>query len=309
MIQELKPLVIAGFIWFIAAHSYGASIPEQLLEMPIPLISGKSTTLSEYNGKKPVYLKFWATWCQPCMKEMPHFQHAQEQYGKEIEIISVNLGINDNLEAVNRVITKFGLTMPTSIDKSGDLAQAFKMIGTPYHLLFDRNMNLVHRGHEASESLDNKIDLLSQSKAVEFIDSELLIETESDISIDAGDDKPHALFFTATWCDWYLKDTRPAVSQNCVKAQHMMNTLVKAYPEVSWHGVISRLWTGEKDLEDYKKKYMIQHPIEIDRSNRLFHQYSIKTMPTMLLIQNGKVSKEITNFSDIETVKEYFKEQ
>ncbi len=309
MMTKLKLFILTSCIWWVSPNTYSAPIPDELLEMPIPLISEKRTTLSDYKGKKPVYLKFWATWCQPCMKEMPHFQHIQDQYGEAIEVIAINLGINDDLEAVNQVITRFGLTMPMSIDKGGDLAQAFKMIGTPYHLLFDRNMNLIYRGHEASKSLDNKIDLLSKSQVVDFIDREILTEMEADISINTTDGKIHALFFTATWCDWYLQDSRPSTSQNCINAQNTVNALTSEYPAISWHGIISRLWTGEKDLTDYQKKYSIPYPLEIDKSNRLFHEYSIKTLPTLVLVKDGKVSAEITDFSNLEKVKEHFGKQ
>ncbi|WMS88917.1 redoxin domain-containing protein [Pleionea litopenaei] len=305
--NNLKLLLLASCIWLTPLYLHSKPIPEQLLDMPIPLMSGKNTVLSEFKENKPVYLKFWATWCQPCMKEMPHFQHVQEQYGKDIEVIGINLGMNDDREAVNRVIAKFGLTMPMSIDKSGDLAQAFRMIDTPYHLVFDRNMNLVHRGHEASESLDNKLSLLAQSKTVDFVDREVLSETEANIKIDTSDGKLHALFFTATWCDWYLQDTRPEVSKNCINAQKAMNTLALEYPTISWHGIISRLWTADKDLSEYQKKYLIKHPIEIDKSNQLFHQFGVTTLPTLILIKNGKVQEEIKDFSKLEKVKDALK--
>jgi len=279
-------------------NAYSTNLPEKLLNIPIPLISGQTTSLAMYEGKKPVYIKFWATWCQPCLKEMPHFQHVQNEYGDLIEVIGINIGINDDLQSVKKTIKAFGLTMPIAIDNSGDLAQAFRFIGTPYHLLFDRNMNLIHRGHEASESLDNKIALISQANVVDLLDADLLLENEPDLKIDLDDGKLHVLFFTATWCDWYFKESRSEFSKNCIVAQNTVNGFSKKYPEVAWHGIASRLWTGENDLQDYKKKYSIAHPFSLDKSNQLFHEYSVKSLPTLLLIKDDKIILEVTGFSD-----------
>jgi thiol-disulfide isomerase/thioredoxin len=285
------------------------NLPEKLLNIPINLISGETTSLSEYEGKKAVYIKFWATWCQPCRKEMPHFEHIKNEYGDYVEVIGINIGINDDIKAVEATIKEFGLTMPMAIDKSGDLAQAFRFIGTPYHLLFDRNLNLIHRGHKANESLDNKLALISQSKSVDLLNIDSLSDNEPNLKIDLNDNKIHALFFTATWCDWYLKDSRPQSSNNCISAQKNVNVLSATYPDIIWNGVVSRLWTGNKDLNDYKKKYSIKHAIEIDMSNSLFHQYSVNDLPTLLLIKNNKVILKVTNFSDSEELKKLIGEQ
>jgi len=285
------------------------NLPDKLLNIPINLISGESTSLSEYEGQKAVYIKFWATWCKPCRKEMPHFEHIKNEYGDSIEVIGINIGINDDIKAVEATIKEFGLTMPMAIDKSGDLAQAFRFIGTPYHLLFDRDLNLIHRGHKANESLDNKLALISQSKPVDLLDIDSLSENEPNLKIDLNDDKIHALFFTATWCDWYLKESRPQSSQNCISAQKNVNTLSLAYPDIIWNSIVSRLWTGNTDLKDYKKKYSINHSIAIDMSNSLFHQHSVKDLPTLLLIKNNKIILKVTNFSDSEKLNKLIGEQ
>ena len=289
---------------FISGHSVAGNLPDELLNAPIHLTSGKSVSLADYKGEKPVYLKFWATWCQPCRQQMPHFEHVQKEYGDEIEVIGINLGINDDLTAVKNTIKEFGLTMPMAIDEGGHLAQKFRLIGTPYHLLFDKHMNLVHRGHEADASLDSKIELVSRSESEmgEIIDSSVLIEDEPDIPIDTNDGDLHALFFTATWCDWYLQETRPVSAERCAAAQKMINSVFKKTTDVSWLGVINRLWTGDQDMAEYKRKYSIEHPMQIDKSNRLFHEYSIHDLPTLLVIKNDEILARITDFSDANNI-------
>lgn len=277
--------------------SVASKLPDKILKEQITLLSGEQTNLARYVNKQPVYLKFWATWCQPCLKEMPHFQHVQQQHGDKIKVISINIGINDDVKSVNAVIDKYGLTMPTTIDKSGDLAKAFNFIGTPYHLLFDKQMNLVHLGHEATESLDNKLALLAQQKPVELLDTKPLTNVESNMVIPANNEGLSALFFTAAWCDWYLADSRPEASKNCIDGQRGINEYYRNFTNINWHGIVSRLWTSEADLKQYKKKYNIKHPINIDKSNQLFHQYKVNKYPTLILLKGDQVVFRTSNFS------------
>lgn len=307
MNNTLYKVFVVHTIFLISLFTSASNLPEKLLNEQIKLLSGTQTSLAESLGKKPVYMKFWATWCQPCLKEMPHFQHVQEQYGDAIDVISINIGINDDEVSVSKVIEQFSLSMPTTIDKSGDLAKAFNFRGTPYHLLFDRQMNLVHLGHKATESLDNKLALLSQQGSVNLLSVNQLVDSEVPLELPLNDGRIHAVYFTATWCDWYLVDSRPEASKNCINGQRNINELSQKFPDISWHGVISRLWTSEQDLTKYKQKYNITYPINIDKSNQAFHQYNVKILPTLIVLKHGQVLYQTSQFNDLRVL-EYIAE-
>ena len=262
---------------------------KKLLTAPIALVEGPVVNLQHYKGVKPVYLKFWASWCQPCLKEMPHFQKAYQQYGKSVEFISINLGLNDTYADVQAVIKQHGLTMPLAIDEKGDLAEVFNFVGTPYHLLFDANMNLVYRGHEANESLDNKLALLASNKSIEPISSRVFIKNAAPLDLKALRDGKTAVLFTSTWCHWYLKETRPNAAKACDQAQKSFNKLARENPKINWLLVVSNLWTGEKDLAEYKKQYSIAEPVAIDQSNSTFLHFGVKNFPEWVFLDQGNV--------------------
>lgn len=295
---KLLLLVIATILVTNLPRVSASNLSEQLLNMPIKLTSDKVITLKQYQGKKPVYLKFWATWCQPCRKQMPHFEKITQQYGDDLEVIAINLGINDDLTAVRKTQKEFNLSMPMAIDTNGDLAQAFRLLGTPYHLLFDKQMNLVHIGHKSDSSLDNKIALVTHEESLDLLADDTITETAIDLNLNLDDNKPHVLLFTSTWCDWYFKDTRPAASKQCVAAQQSVNQFRAQFENIAWQGVISRLWTGQTELSNYVKKYQIKHPIAIDNSNSLFHQYKIKELPSLVIVKNGKILFKTSDFSN-----------
>ncbi len=288
---------LLGLMNTVAVNSAEAEIES----LPITTLRGEIVTLSDYKGKEPVYLKFWATWCRPCRQQMPHFQQVQHQYGEKIKVIAINIGINDSIKRVKETQKKFGLTMPIAIDRSGALAQAFGLIGTPYHILIDKNGRVIHKGFDASSELDNKLALLSKNKVITQIDSSKVTSTKnksSSILNNIADDNT-ILFFVATWCDWYLKETRPDSSKQCVTAQNSVNYLYKKFPNYNWIGVVSRLWTAEKELEKYTKKYNVSYPLAIDTSNEVFLKYGVNQFPTLIMLNNNKVVLRVKNFNDM----------
>lgn len=273
--------------------SYQALASEQPLFLTTE--SGRLLNLSTYKPKQPVYLKFWATWCKPCMEQMPHFQNAYTKYGKKITFIAINIDLNDDTAAVKKVKQRFNLSMAMMTDHTGKVAKHYEFIGTPFHVLLDKTGKVIFQGHEADKALDNTLKLLSHDGVVS--QSQLLDKQDNPVT-SALVIPPHgnkAVLFTATWCDWYLADTRPEMAENCISAQQQVNKLAKQ--GVNIEAVISQLWTDEAAVSEYKGKFNITHPLTIDYGNDLFINNQVSKVPTLLLYKDGEIVKRFTDFS------------
>ena len=96
------------------------------------LIDGSSLALSDLKGK-PVIINFWATWCGPCVREMPAFERLKEDFGDEIGIIAVNCG--DDADTVKDFVDENGYTFPVALDPSNSI---------PYTVVLDANGKITH---------------------------------------------------------------------------------------------------------------------------------------------------------------------
>lgn len=290
---------------FLAQSALALGLDASLLKIPIELHGGGVIKLEDIVGKKPIYLKFWASWCVPCREQMPHLESVYRKYGNDLEVVSVNIWINETDEAIAATVKEFGLTVPIAIDARGELAQAFEFIGTPYHILIDRDGDIVHKGYEADSDIDRKIELLATRESPDLA-TVVLTPTGSNsaFTLDQSDDVS-VLFFTATWCDWYLEESRPSMSKACIEAQRTVNQLHALQPDLKLHGVATRLWTGEQELQDYIERYAITYPLVIDATNGAFFELNVKTVPTLIVMKNGKEISRTSDFRSATDIAEF----
>ena len=91
-------------------------------------LEGGPVRLADFDT--PVVLNFWASWCQPCIQEMPDFQRLQEQYGDRIAMIGVNDG--EDLATATEFAGRTGVRYRILIDPPKSLTDGpYRLIGRP----------------------------------------------------------------------------------------------------------------------------------------------------------------------------------
>jgi thiol-disulfide isomerase/thioredoxin len=108
---------------------------------------------------KPVFINFWATWCAPCVLEMPNLQKYYETYGDEFEILAINAGESE--WDVGKFVDDIGITFPVLLDPQSKITIEYKVQGFPttYILSSDGIIQAVHIG------------MLSENKIEEYLES------------------------------------------------------------------------------------------------------------------------------------------
>lgn len=109
-------------LWNVFANqkpAIGISEGDAAPDFTLKTLDGKAVSLSDYQGKK-VFLNFWATWCKPCIDEMPDLETLQNKRGEEVAVVAVNFTSSEkSTDAVKNFAEKHQITFPILIDEKG----------------------------------------------------------------------------------------------------------------------------------------------------------------------------------------------
>ncbi len=105
---------------------------------------GGNTSLDDLKGKY-VYIDMWATWCNPCKKEIPFLQKVEKQYhGKNIEFVSISVDSEKDYETWKKMVADKNLTGVQLYSKRDKVfAGAYKVNSIPRFILIDPQGNIV----------------------------------------------------------------------------------------------------------------------------------------------------------------------
>ena len=123
--------------------------------LPAPAISfvdltGNTVSLSEFIGKI-ILVNLWATWCEPCLREMPSLERMQLRLGDKITVVAVSEDRGGS-KTVEPFIDKLGLkSIKTYLDPKSTAERAFKVQGLPTTFLIDRKGRVLGRVEGAAE--------------------------------------------------------------------------------------------------------------------------------------------------------------
>ena len=117
-----------GILWtgFIQANTELAESEQVEVDYDMPLITldGERTNLEEFKGKV-VFLNFWATWCPPCIAEMPSIQKVYESYAGNNDIAFIMINLDEDIQKARDYLENNGYSFG-SYQLNGGTPLAFR---------------------------------------------------------------------------------------------------------------------------------------------------------------------------------------
>ncbi|MCI0487258.1 MAG: redoxin domain-containing protein [Blastocatellia bacterium] len=130
--------------------------------------AGEELSLENLRGKI-VLLDFWATWCKPCLAEMPYVKSIWEKY-RDDRFIMIGVSLDENPRALESYLKKEGITWPQYYDGKGwnnIVSRLYEVSGIPHTVLIDQD-GVIRAVGLRGGSLSSKVgDLLKKLRKQE----------------------------------------------------------------------------------------------------------------------------------------------
>lgn len=148
MIITIIMVFLMGTVNISPGYGKGEKAPDFTLKS----LSGKNIKLSELRGRV-VLVNFWATWCAPCKKELPYFNHLYKKYqGLGLEILGINIDkMTSRAEGMSDALA---LSFPILLDPSGKTSNRYgiRSMPTTFIVAKDGTLRHVHWGFSPTDS-------------------------------------------------------------------------------------------------------------------------------------------------------------
>ncbi len=156
MTRLMRALLLSALLFPAAANAQdvGLDIGAQPAAIALPNLDGATVDLGQYIGKKPMMIEFWATWCELCEKLQPAINRAHAKYGKQVEFVTVAVGVNQSVRSIKRHIEKHPVAGHLLWDADGKAVREFMAPTTSYVVVLDAQGKVVYTGTGGDQQLE-----------------------------------------------------------------------------------------------------------------------------------------------------------
>src|SRR4051812_17694173 len=143
--QAILALMMVAFCvaLYTSLHETVVNAGDKAPNFSITSDNGKTITARDFGGKL-LLLNFWATWCPPCVEEVPGLNELARQLGpKGLVILGVSEDKDEN--AYKQFLARFSVVFPTARQPGADIKHDYGTIQIPESYLIDRNGKVLEK--------------------------------------------------------------------------------------------------------------------------------------------------------------------
>jgi len=142
------PLIILLAGLFFSWPAVGEEEPQQLPLAPdfsLKDLDGNRVALGDLLGRGPLLIDFWATWCKPCVKELPHLHDLYLKYrDRGFRVVAISEDSPRSLSKVKSFVAGNKYEFLVLLDENNTVQRKFNFRALPYTVLLDKDGHVIH---------------------------------------------------------------------------------------------------------------------------------------------------------------------
>lgn len=139
------------------AQELGLAVGTRAPAAAVQTLEGGAANLSQWIGKTPVVMEFWATWCPNCKELEPAMIAAARKHGDRVKFVAVAVSVNQSPERVRRYQAQHKVPMTFVYDHEGNATDVYDVPATSYVVVLDRAGKVVYTGLGGKQDLEAAI--------------------------------------------------------------------------------------------------------------------------------------------------------
>lgn len=147
-------LLVLSVAMVLSPGAFAAKVDQNAPEISLPGLDGKTVKLSGLKGQV-VMVNFWASWCQPCLTEMPLIEALYNKY-KKIGFTVLAVNVDEDPANAHAMLKEVPVSFPVVLDTKNTSIQEYQVQAMPSTYMVDRKgvIREVHRGYKVGDEAE-----------------------------------------------------------------------------------------------------------------------------------------------------------
>ncbi len=143
-------LLLTGSL-LISCPVWSAAVSGSAPNFTLKNLSGENLKLSEFRGNV-VLINFWASWCGPCLQEMPLLNAIHKKY-ELLGFTVLGINVDEKSDKARAFLDDRGIDFPILLDDKNQVSKLYDLVAMPTTVVVDRDgkMRFLHKGYKPGD--------------------------------------------------------------------------------------------------------------------------------------------------------------
>jgi thiol-disulfide isomerase/thioredoxin len=159
--KDIKQLAFGKKVYESVMRKQALALNQEMPDFSFMTTAGKQIKLSSFRNNKHVLIAFWASWCGPCIRNMPFLKEVENKYkDKGLQMVSVS--VDEDVSAWTKGVAKFAMAWLQTLDKPEyiggiSVSELYQIKFIPQYFLLDKKGKLVYQNVLSKDDDDHSI--------------------------------------------------------------------------------------------------------------------------------------------------------